>query len=60
MIRRNVRAGVAKLVSGLTHLPLFTFQGDGDLAAIGTTEIVHAAQRGERFTTIMLNNSNFG
>jgi 2-oxoglutarate ferredoxin oxidoreductase subunit beta len=39
---------------------VFTFQGDGDLAAIGTTEIVHAAQRGERFTTIMLNNSNFG
>lgn len=39
---------------------VFTFQGDGDLAAIGTAEIVHAAQRGERFTAIMLNNSNFG
>jgi 2-oxoglutarate ferredoxin oxidoreductase subunit beta len=39
---------------------VFTFQGDGDLAAIGTTEIVHAATRGERFTTLMLNNSNFG
>jgi 2-oxoglutarate/2-oxoacid ferredoxin oxidoreductase subunit beta len=39
---------------------VFTFQGDGDLAAIGTTEIVHAAQRGERFTTLMLNNANFG
>lgn len=39
---------------------VFTFQGDGDLAAIGTTEIVHAATRGERFTTIMLNNANFG
>ncbi len=39
---------------------VFTFQGDGDLAAIGTTEIVHAAMRGERFTTLMLNNANFG
>ncbi|MGE0386655.1 MAG: thiamine pyrophosphate-dependent enzyme [Gammaproteobacteria bacterium] len=41
------------------HL-VFTLQGDGDCAAIGTTEIVHAAGRGERFTTIMLNNSNYG
>ena len=39
---------------------VFTMQGDGDLAAIGTTEIIHAAQRGERFTTILLNNANFG
>ncbi|MDO8476188.1 MAG: thiamine pyrophosphate-dependent enzyme [Candidatus Rokubacteria bacterium] len=39
---------------------VFTMQGDGDLAAIGTTEIVHAATRGERFTVLMLNNANFG
>jgi 2-oxoglutarate ferredoxin oxidoreductase subunit beta len=39
---------------------VFTMQGDGDLAAIGTTEIVHAATRGERFTTLLLNNANFG
>jgi 2-oxoglutarate ferredoxin oxidoreductase subunit beta len=39
---------------------VFTMQGDGDLAAIGTTEIIHAAQRGERFTTVLLNNANFG
>ncbi len=39
---------------------VFTLQGDGDLTAIGTTEIVHAATRGERFTTIMLNNSGYG
>jgi 2-oxoglutarate ferredoxin oxidoreductase subunit beta len=39
---------------------VFTLQGDGDCSAIGTTEIVHAAARGERFTTIMLNNSNYG
>ncbi len=39
---------------------VFTVQGDGDLAAIGTTEIVHAATRGELFTTLLLNNANFG
>lgn len=39
---------------------VFTMQGDGDLAAIGTTEIVHAATRGERFATLLLNNANFG
>ena len=39
---------------------VFTMQGDGDLAAIGTTEIIHSAQRGERFTAILLNNANFG
>jgi 2-oxoglutarate ferredoxin oxidoreductase subunit beta len=39
---------------------VFTMQGDGDLAAIGTTEVVHAATQGERFTTILLNNANFG
>ncbi len=39
---------------------VFTLQGDGDLTAIGTTEIVHAATRGEHFTTIMLNNSGYG
>ena len=32
---------------------VFTYQGDGDLAAIGTAEIVHAAARGERITTIL-------
>ena len=35
---------------------MFTYQGDGDLAAIGTTETVHAANRGENFTTIFVNN----
>ncbi len=37
-----------------------TYQGDGDLAAIGTAEIVHAAARGERFTTIFVNNGIYG
>ena len=39
---------------------VFTYQGDGDLAAIGTGEIVHAAARGERFTTIFVNNGIYG
>jgi 2-oxoglutarate ferredoxin oxidoreductase subunit beta len=39
---------------------VFTYQGDGDLAAIGTAEIVHAAARGERFTVIFVNNGIYG
>lgn len=39
---------------------VFTYQGDGDLAAIGCGEIVHAAARGERFTTIFVNNAIYG
>ena len=34
---------------------VFTYQGDGDLASIGAAEIVHAAMRGEKFTTIFIN-----
>src|SRR5690606_8727637 len=37
-----------------------TYQGDGDLAAIGTAEIVHAAARGENITTIFINNAIYG
>ena len=40
--------------------PVFTYQGDGDLASIGCAEIVHAAMRGEKFTTIFINNSIYG
>ena len=39
---------------------VFTYQGDGDLAAIGTAEIVHAAARGEKITTIFINNAIYG
>ena len=39
---------------------VFTYQGDGDLAAIGTAEIIHAAMRGEKFTTIFINNAIYG
>ena len=40
--------------------PVFTYQGDGDLASIGAAEIVHAAMRGEKFTTIFINNGIYG
>lgn len=39
---------------------IFTYQGDGDLAAIGTTETIHAANRGENFTIIFVNNTTYG
>ena len=39
---------------------VFTYQGDGDLASIGTAEIVHAAHRGEKITTIFINNAIYG
>src|SRR4029079_10920795 len=39
---------------------VFTYQGDGDLAAIGTAEIVHAAARGERLSVVFVNNGIYG
>lgn len=39
---------------------VFTYQGDGDLAAIGTAETVHAATRGENITIIFINNTTYG
>ena len=39
---------------------VFTYQGDGDLAAIGTAEVIHAAMRGEKITTIFINNGIYG
>ncbi len=39
---------------------VFTYQGDGDMAAIGTSEIIHAAVRGENITAIMYNNTIYG
>lgn len=39
---------------------VFTYQGDGDLAAIGAAEIVHAATRGEKITVIFVNNAIYG
>jgi 2-oxoglutarate ferredoxin oxidoreductase subunit beta len=39
---------------------IFSYQGDGDLAAIGTGEIIHAANRGEQITIVFINNAVFG
>jgi len=39
---------------------VFTYQGDGDLSAIGTAETIHSANRGERFTVIFINNAVYG
>ncbi|PIP55342.1 MAG: 2-oxoglutarate oxidoreductase [Bacteroidetes bacterium CG23_combo_of_CG06-09_8_20_14_all_32_9] len=39
---------------------VFTYQGDGDLAAIGTCETIHACNRGENFTIIFINNGIYG
>lgn len=41
-------------------LIVFTYQGDGDLASIGMGEIIHAANRGEKFTSIFVNNAVYG
>lgn len=41
-------------------LVVFTYQGDGDLAAIGTAETIHAANRGENLTCIFVNNAVYG
>jgi 2-oxoglutarate/2-oxoacid ferredoxin oxidoreductase subunit beta len=41
-------------------LVVFTYQGDGDLASIGMGEIIHAANRGEKFTSIFVNNAVYG
>lgn len=39
---------------------VFTYQGDGDLASIGTAEIIHAANRGENITVVFINNAIYG
>jgi len=39
---------------------VFSYQGDGDLAAIGTSEIIHAANRGENLTVFFINNATYG
>ncbi len=52
-----VATGVKRALPGAA---VFTYQGDGDLAAIGTAEIVHAAARGENITVIFVNNTTYG
>lgn len=48
------------LKRALPNSVIFTYQGDGDLAAIGTAETVHAATRGENITVIFVNNAIYG
>jgi 2-oxoglutarate ferredoxin oxidoreductase subunit beta len=45
---------------GRPNLIVFTYQGDGDLASIGMAEIIHCANRGEKVTTIFVNNAIYG
>lgn len=53
----SVATAVSRL---LKDRVVFTYQGDGDLAAIGTGEIVHAASRGENIVVIFINNCTYG
>lgn len=48
------------LIRSLPDNVVFTYQGDGDLAAIGTAETVHAANRGENIVIIFVNNAIYG
>lgn len=52
-----VDTGVKRVLPDRT---VFAYQGDGDLASIGTAEIVHAAHRGEKITVIFVNNAIYG
>ncbi len=52
-----VATGIKRAVPGSI---VFTYQGDGDLAAIGTAETVHSAARGENITVIFVNNAIYG
>lgn len=52
-----VATGIKRVLPDNT---VFTYQGDGDLASIGTAEIIHAAHRGEKITTIFVNNAIYG
>lgn len=52
-----VATGIKRVHPGCA---VFTYQGDGDLAAIGTAETVHAATRGENITIIFVNNAIYG
>lgn len=52
-----VATGIKRMVPDSV---VFTYQGDGDLAAIGTGEILHAAARGEKITVIFVNNAVYG
>ena len=48
------------MIRSRPDMNVFTYQGDGDLAAIGTAEIIHAANRGENITVFFVNNAIYG
>ncbi|MGI6544917.1 MAG: thiamine pyrophosphate-dependent enzyme [Fastidiosipilaceae bacterium] len=52
-----VATGIRRVLPDST---IFTYQGDGDLASIGTAEIIHAAHRAENMTVIFVNNAIYG
>jgi len=52
-----VATGISRM---LPDKYVFSYQGDGDLAAIGTAESIHACNRGENFTFIFVNNGIYG
>ena len=54
-----IASGIRRVHPDLSEV-VFTYQGDGDLASIGTAEIIHAAHRGEKFTTFFINNAIYG
>ena len=53
-------AGATAVKRGRPQNIVFTYQGDGDLAAIGAGETIHAANRGENVTVVFVNNSVYG
>jgi len=53
-------AAATGLKRALPDRIIFSYQGDGDLAAIGTGEIVHAANRGENISVFFVNNATYG
>ncbi len=53
-------AAATAVKRSLPHSIVLSYQGDGDLAAIGTAEILHAANRGEPFTVFFINNAIYG
>jgi 2-oxoglutarate ferredoxin oxidoreductase subunit beta len=53
----SVATGVKRM---LPNRVVFSYQGDGDLASIGTAEIIHAAARGENISVIFINNITYG
>ncbi|MDR2808713.1 MAG: 2-oxoglutarate oxidoreductase [Spirochaetaceae bacterium] len=53
-------AAATGIKRALTDHLVICYQGDGDMAAIGTAEMIHAANRGEKFTTIFVNNAIYG